>query len=70
MSEIKGQLLGIILVLMIFAAVSGVVAIVFNNASQSISNKADHAFDGAASALHYTDPVDNSGSGSGSGEQL
>ena len=66
MSEIKGQLLGIILVLMIFAVVSGVVASVFQNASDSITLKSEHAFDGAAETLHYTDPTP-SGSGSSSG---
>ena len=65
MSEIKGQLLGIILVLMIFAAVSGVVALTFHNAGESITSKTDHAFDGASSALHYTDPASNNNSGSG-----
>lgn len=39
MSEIKGQLLGIILVLMVFAAVSGAVTLTFRNLTTSISNQ-------------------------------
>ena len=53
MSEIKGQLLGIILVLMIFAAVSGVVALVFKNAGDTITEKAEHTFDDADSTLVF-----------------
>ena len=66
MSEIKGQLLGIILVLMIFAVVSGVIASVFKSASDNITLKAEHTFDGASSVLNYTDPTPSQG-GSTSG---
>ena len=38
MSEIKGQLLGIIIVLMIFAAVSGAMVAMFNNFTKSVSD--------------------------------
>ena len=37
MSEIKGQLLGVILVLMIFAIVSGAMIAIFNNLSNKVS---------------------------------
>ena len=36
MSEIKGQLLGILLVLMVFAAVSGAMVTVFTNLGNSV----------------------------------
>ncbi|MGM9873343.1 MAG: hypothetical protein ACI31G_00255 [Bacilli bacterium] len=39
MSEIKGQLLGIILVLMVFAAVSGAITLTFKNLTNTISNQ-------------------------------
>ena len=39
MSEIKGQLLSIILVLMVFAAVSATVTLTFRNLTTSISNQ-------------------------------
>ena len=38
MSEIKGQLLGIIIVLMVFAAVSGAMIAMFNSFTETISN--------------------------------
>ncbi|MCR4880063.1 MAG: hypothetical protein K5906_03810 [Bacilli bacterium] len=38
MSEIKGQLLGIIIVLMVFAAVSGAMVAIFKNFSDGVSN--------------------------------
>ena len=38
MSEIKGQLLGIIIVLMVFAAVSGAMVALFNNLTKSVSD--------------------------------
>lgn len=41
MSEIKGQLLGIILVLMIFGAVAGVMTTVFNGMTSTVEEKVD-----------------------------
>ena len=38
MSEIKGQLLGIIIVLMIFAAVSGAMVAIFTNFTKAVSD--------------------------------
>ena len=38
MSEIKGQLLGIIIVLMIFGAVSAAMIAMFNSFTQSVSD--------------------------------
>lgn len=38
MSEIKGQLLGIIIVLMVFAAVGGTMVALFTNFSGSLQN--------------------------------
>lgn len=39
MSEIKGQLLGIILVIIIFGAVAGGLATVFQNMTSSVSSE-------------------------------
>ena len=39
MSEIKGQLLGIILVLMVFSAVSAAMVVIFNNLTKSVENQ-------------------------------
>jgi len=41
MSEIKGQILGVILVLMVFAVVAGTMTTVFNNLSKNITDKVD-----------------------------
>lgn len=41
MSEVKGQLLGIVLVLMVFAAVSGLMVTVFTSLSQNIEDQVD-----------------------------
>jgi len=38
MSEIKGQLLGIIIVLMVFAAVGGTMVTLFTNFSKTVEN--------------------------------
>ena len=38
MSEIKGQILGIIIVLMIFGVVSGAMIAVFNNLSKTVTD--------------------------------
>ena len=39
MSELKGQLLGIVLVLMIFTAVSGAMVTVFNGLSRTVKEQ-------------------------------
>lgn len=39
MSEIKGQLLGIILVLMVFGAVSAAMVVVFNKLTKSVEDQ-------------------------------
>ena len=41
MSEIKGQLLGMLLVLMLFAAVAGVMFVIFQNTTGAIGDKVD-----------------------------
>ncbi len=49
MSEIKGQLLGIIIVLMVFAAVSGAMVAIFNNFTDSVSNNVVEIMDSISS---------------------
>ncbi|MFA5480825.1 MAG: hypothetical protein WC282_00335 [Bacilli bacterium] len=39
MSEIKGQLLGVLLVVMIFAGISGALMFAFENATQEVADK-------------------------------
>jgi uncharacterized protein involved in cysteine biosynthesis len=39
MSEIKGQLLGVLLVLMLFGTVAGVLVSVFNQLTQKVEDK-------------------------------
>lgn len=51
MSEIKGQLLGIVLVLVIFGAISVTLATVFKSTASSISRKADDPAANAESVL-------------------
>ncbi len=41
MSEIKGQILGIIIVLMIFGVVSGAMVALFTNLSNSVTEKVE-----------------------------
>lgn len=65
MSEVKGQLLGLILVLMVFAVVSGVVAKVFADAGESITTKSEHTFDGASTLLNYSEPETSGDADSG-----
>ena len=45
MSEIKGQILGVLLVLLIFAAVSGILITAFSNASNKISERITNEID-------------------------
>ena len=59
MSEIKGQLLGIILTLMVFAAVSVTVALVYKQSAAKVTERSvniDDAIDTALTAnrlMHY-----------------
>ena len=46
MSEIKGQLLGIVLVLMVFAAVSTVMVKTFKNVSNHVSSEVSEVIAG------------------------
>ena len=48
MSEIKGQLLGIILVLMIFTAISGAMVTVFTNLGNTVKNEVSEIVNGPA----------------------
>ncbi len=48
MSEIKGQLLGIILVLVIFGGISVAMASVFSNVSKQVENKSSNLGNDAA----------------------
>ena len=45
MSEIKGQLLGIILVLMIFGVVSGAMVALFSNFTKAVENNVSELVD-------------------------
>ena len=45
MSEIKGQLLGVILVLLVFAAVSGAMIAIVKNMTAGVSEKVDDVVD-------------------------
>ncbi len=57
MSEIKGQLLGIILVITIFGAVSTAVAAIFTNLTAAVENEVSKEVDGYVKSkpqyLHY-----------------
>lgn len=54
MSEIKGQLLGIIIVLMVFAAVGGTMVAVFGNFSKSIETTVSEVVnEGLSEGLEY-----------------
>lgn len=45
MSEIKGQILGIIIVLMIFGIVSGAMVMMFNNLTTAVSDNVAQVVD-------------------------
>ena len=45
MSEIKGQILGIIIVLMIFGVVSGAMIAMFNNLTTAVSDNVTQVID-------------------------
>ncbi len=51
MSEIKGQLLGIILTLMVFAAVSVTIATVYNQTASKVTEHAQNVEQGASQEL-------------------
>lgn len=57
MSEIKGQLLGIILVITIFGAVSAAAAAIFTNLTNAVENEVAEEIDGFSKTqtnlLHY-----------------
>ena len=64
MSEIKGQLLGIVLVIMIFAVVSTTIASIFVDTKDTIAFRAQYATQGSEEILEYTDPLPPSNTGS------
>ena len=51
MSEIKGQLLGIIIVLMVFGAVSAAMIAMFNNFTKSVSDNVQEIVSTSSSEL-------------------
>lgn len=53
MSEIKGQLLGIILVLMVFGAVSAAMITIFNNLTKSVQEQVDEAINSSSKKQAY-----------------
>ncbi len=64
MSEIKGQLLGIILTLMVFAAVSVTVASLYNSTAEKVTTYGTNVESGAAAEMGQNSagtPVDNDG---------
>ena len=56
MSEIKGQLLGIILTIMVFGGVSATVAAVYSVSANKVANYADGVETNAAGEVDYTIP--------------
>ena len=53
MSEIKGQLLGLVLVLGVFAIVGGVLYSFFQNTSKKIGEKVDSAISSKYAVVDY-----------------
>ena len=53
MSEIKGQLLGIILVIMVFGIVAAGLSTVFKNLTSSVSSEVAHAVDASYAYMTY-----------------
>jgi len=55
MSEIKGQLLGIILVLMVFGAVSAAMVVIFNNLTKNVEQQVSQITGSSSShsSSHY-----------------
>ena len=56
MSEIKGQLLGIILTIVVFGGISVVLANVFNNTSNKVVRYTENIEAGAADEVNYVPP--------------
>lgn len=54
MSEIKGQLLGIIIVLMVFAAVGGAMVAIFKNFTTTVSNNVSEVAQDGIEYQYYT----------------
>ena len=54
MSEIKGQLLGIILTLMVFGGVAATVAKVYSDSASKVTNYADNIEGDAADEVGYS----------------
>ena len=54
MSEIKGQILGIIIVLMIFGVVSGAMIALFNNLSQTVTDNVNELITSESSSEYLS----------------
>ena len=61
MSEIKGQLLGIILTLMVFGGVSAAVATVYAVSAQKVANYSENVEINAGNEVDYDFPPTTSG---------
>ena len=61
MSEIKGQLLGIILTLMVFGGVSAAVAAVYAVSAQKVANYSENVETNAGNEVDYDFPQTTSG---------
>ena len=59
MGEIKGQLLGIILTIMVFGGVSAVVATVYNTTADKVTRYAENVENDAAIEIDYSIPSNN-----------
>ena len=57
MSEIKGQILGVILVLMVFAAVAGTMTAVFSSLSKTITNQVSEIDKETSSVKYFDDKI-------------
>ena len=53
MSEIKGQLLGIILVLMVFGAVSAAMVIIFNKLTKNVEDQVSEMTNSSSKSSAY-----------------
>ena len=54
MSEIKGQLLGVILVLMVFGAVSAAMMVIFTNLTKSVEQQVSQITDSSSTKSAIT----------------
>lgn len=61
MSEIKGQLLGIILTIMVFGGVSAVVAAVYDKTTSKIERYAENVENDAATEVDFSIPTTGNG---------